>query len=306
MEYTTVGIDVSKAKLDVFFSDTQKAITISNNKDGFKAFYKLITKSYPQIERCVIEHTGSYQRELVNFLQAKNIPVSVVSPSKVRNYAKVIGYLAKTDRIDAKLLALFGKQMQPDLTPQINPKIVMLRDLIKNRRQFVDNITLTKQWLEKKPSAITVKRINAVIKTLRKQISEIDAQIKSLIKNEPSFKRKYDTLTKTNGVGYITAITLLAELPELGEIQRKKVAALCGIAPMKHESGSLRNKAFIQGGRLNVRNALYMATVASLRTNKVIKDYYDRLRAKGKPVKVVVVACMHKLIIHLNSLLAQL
>ena len=117
---------------------------------------------------------------------------------------------------------------------------------------------------------------------------------------------KAGAITKTNGVGYITAITLLAELPELGQIQRRKIVALCGIAPMKHESGTLKNKEFIQGGRLNVRNALYMATVASLRFDAVIKDYYDHLRAKGKPVKVVVVACMHKMIVHLYSLLAQL
>lgn len=301
MDYTTIGIDVSKAKLDIFFNSTGEWMTLSNNFQDFDKLILYIQKYSLQIERVVVEHTGSYQKELVSFLHSHNIPVCLVHPVKVRNYAKAVGRLAKTDKIDAQILADYGQVMHPELSEIQNPKINKLRELIKYRRQLTDNLVLTKQWIEKKPAPQILQRIKLLVDHLNLQVKEIETEILDFIKSDKILYKKFQILMETKGIGKKSASTLIAELPELGHTSRNKIVALCGLAPMNRDSGTMRGKACIQGGRKIVRNALYMSIISAIRTNDVIHQYYSLLKGKGKPSRVAMVACMRKLIIHLNQ-----
>ena len=301
MDYTTIGIDVSKAKLDIFFNSTGEWMTLSNNSQDFDKLILYIQKYSLQIERVVVEHTGSYQKELVSFLHSHNIPVCLVHPVKVRNYAKAVGRLAKTDKIDAQILADYGQVMHPELSEIQNPKINKLRELIKYRRQLTDNLVLTKQWIEKKPAPQILQRIKLLVDHLNLQVKEIEIEILDFIKSDKILHKKFQILMETKGIGKKSASTLIAELPELGHTSRNKIVALCGLAPMNRDSGTMRGKACIQGGRKIVRNALYMSIISAIRTNDVIHQYYALLKGKGKPSRVAMVACMRKLIIHLNQ-----
>lgn len=301
MDYTTIGIDVSKKKLDIFINTTGEWMTLTNNLQGFKKLIKYINKHLLSIERVVVEHTGAYQKDLVSFLYDNNISVSLVHPAKVRNFAKAAGRLAKTDKLDAKILADYGIIMKPELSEAPNQNIDKLRELIKYRRQLTDNLTLTKQWIEKKPSAQILKRIQSLVTLLNKQIQELETEILQHIKSDEILYQKFQILMNTKGIGQRTASIILAELPELGCIQRNKIVALCGLAPMNRDSGTMRGRACIQGGRKFVRNSLYMAVLSATRSDGVLHQYYASLKAKGKHSKVALIACMRKLIIHLNQ-----
>ncbi len=301
MDYTTIGIDVSKAKLDIFFDSTGEWITLLNSSIGFNKLLLYIQKYSLNIERIIIEHTGSYQKELVSFLHSHNMPVCLVHPVKVRNYAKAVGRLAKTDKIDAQILANYGHIMQPQLSETIHPDINKLRELVKYRRQLIDNLVLTKQWIEKKPDPQILQRIKLLVNHLKCQIKEIETEILDFIKSNKTLYKQFQTLMETKGIGKRSASILISELPELGHTSRNKIVALCGLAPMNRDSGTMRGKACIQGGRKIVRNALYMSIISAIRTNDVIHQYYYLLKEKGKPSRVAMVACMRKLIIHLNQ-----
>lgn len=305
MNNTTIGIDVSKQKLDIFFSSSGEWITLPNTEEGFTKFLKICKKTYPNIQKIIVEHTGSYQNELVSHLHTNKMPVCIVHPTRVRNYAKAIGRLAKTDKIDAELLANYGEMMSPELSSEKPLNIQKLRSLIKYRKQLTDNLTLTKQWLEKKPDQEIVMKISQLVNFLNKQLSKIDTDLHQLVQSDKTLSNTFLTLTTTKGIGKITAYILLAELPELGTICRNKIVAICGLAPLNRDSGTLRGKACIQGGRKIVRNALYMSVIAALRSNKQIRDFYDNLRKNGKPAKVAITACMRKMITHLNSKLQK-
>lgn len=305
MDYTTIGIDVSKAKLDIFFSSTGEWVTLPNNSDGFAKLLHICKESYPLIQRIIVEHTGSYQGQLVNFLYDNKLPVCLVHPIRVRSYAKAIGKLAKTDKIDAELLAHYGTVMNPELSQEKSVNIIKLKSLIKYRKQLTDNLTLTKQWLEKRPDPDIQNKIFELVKLLNGQLSDLDKEISALVQSDGDMQRNFDILTQTKGIGKITAYILLAELPELGTLCRNKIVAICGLAPMNRDSGTMRGKACIQGGRKIVRNALYMAVISAVKSNELIKNYYDKLKLKGKPSKVAITACMRKMVIHLNALLQK-
>lgn len=305
MNYTTIGIDVSKAKLDIFFSSTGEWVTLPNNNDGFTKLLYICKESYPLIQRIIVEHTGSYQGQLVNYLYDNKLPVCLVHPIRVRSYAKAIGKLAKTDKIDAELLAQYGTVMNPELSQEKSVNIIKLKSLIKYRKQLTDNLTLTKQWLEKRPDPDIQNKIFELMKLLNMQLSDIDKEISTLVKSDGYMQRNFDILTQTKGIGKITAYILLAELPELGTLCRNKIVAMCGLAPMNRDSGTMRGKACIQGGRKVVRNALYMAVISAVKSNELIKNYYDKLKQKEKPSKVAITACMRKMVIHLNALLQK-
>lgn len=301
MDYTTIGIDVSKVKLDIFFDSTKKLMTVSNNFQGFGKLLHYIQKYSLNVDRIIVEHTGSYQKELVSFLHNHNMPVCLVHPAKVRNYAKAVGRLAKTDKIDAQILSNYGKIMQPEISEPEHPNVKKLRELVKYRRQLTDCLVMTKQWREKKPDPQILQRISSLVEHLKFQIEEIEAQILQFIKSNETLYKRFQTLIETKGIGKISASILISELPELGYIPKNKIVALCGLAPMNRDSGTLRGKACIQGGRKIVRNALYMSIISAIRTNDVIHQYYSLLKGKGKPSRVAMVACMRKLIIHLNQ-----
>ena len=305
MDNTTIGIDVSKAKLDICFLSSGECIKISNDIQGFKLLLKHIKKNYI-VKRIIIEHTGNYQRDIVNYLQKYKFIVCVVNPSKVRAFAKASGILAKTDKIDAYVLAKYGEMFTPEENKIQDENIIKLRELTNFRRQIVEACKLFKTRLEKKPSAFIAREINKLIKNLENQEKEINKKIKEFIANNTEMMKKSQILLTIDGFGEQTVNTLLSNLPELGQIEKNKLSALCGIAPINHDSGKLYGIRSIYGGRKVVRNMLYMAAVSASVHNKVIRDYYLRLKNKGKPAKVALVACMRKLLVYANSLIKNM
>lgn len=306
MDYTTIGIDVSKAKLDVCFLRTGELIQLSNDNKGFGKLNKIISSSYQDTSRIVIEHTGGYQQLLVEYLQSHKHHVCVVNPGNVRNFARACGYNAKTDKIDAHLLALFGQKMTPALSMVNSGLLKELRDLVKHKKQIMDMITQEKQHLEKKPLPATVRRIEAHMAYLKDELKEVAKDIEAVISNDEELSLRKKLLLDVKGVGEETANVLLAELPELGHIDKGKVASLVGLAPFNRDSGALRGRACIYGGRKNVRNALYMAALSARRFNPILKAFYENLRNRGKPYKVATTAVMRKLIICINAKLTNI
>lgn len=306
MKCTTIGIDVSKQKLDICIFCNEEVYTLQNTPLDFKLLIQKIKKEKLKVTRVIIEHTGGYQKKLVNYLQKNNFPVCVVNPSKVRHFAKAMGYLAKTDKIDAFVLAQYGEIIKPDITEQRDNDLLILADLVKHRRQVSDVYKQTKQWLEKQPNKRSEDRIKALQEVLENQLKQIRKEIKKYIKNNEYLYTKYKILLSVHGIGEDTAALLLTELPELGTISRQRIVALCGLAPINRDSGIKRGKAFIQGGRKTIRNYLYLCVMICLKSKGILREYYDRLKQKGKPAKVAITACMRKLIIHLNAKLSFL
>lgn len=306
MNYTTIGIDVSKAKLDICFLSTGECLKITNDEKGFKVFFKHMNKNYPNISRIVLEHTGAYQKELVSFLHSKKLPVCVVNPMHIRSFARAVGQLAKTDQIDAYIIAKYGEVIKPEFTEPKNYEEDELHALNLYRKQLSEVLKLNKQWLEKKPSPKIVRKIKSLMNTVNTQMQCIEAEILELIETNKELKRKYDAIVDTQGIGDVTAAILLSELPELGKITRQQIVALCGLAPINKDSGTMHGKASIKGGRKIVRNTLYMAVMSAIKCNDVIKIYYKHLKTLGKPSKVALTACMRKMIIHLNTKLQNI
>ncbi len=302
MNITTIGIDVSKAKLDIFFLSSGEAMEISNNTRGFKELLQRIKSEY-SVKRVIIEHTGNYQKEVVMFLQKHGFCVCVVNPNKVRNFARAMGVAAKTDKLDAKVLAQYGDVIQPEETKVQDKNISTLKELVNFRAQIIETIKQYNNRQEKHPISMIGKEIKKMITILQKQQKIIETKIREFIKSHDDILSKYQTLEKVKGFGEQTVSVLLAQLPELGCLEKRKLTALCGLAPINRDSGTMKGKRTIYGGRKIVRNALYMATVNAIRCNNVIKVYYQGLKLRGKPSKVALVACMRKLLIYANSLL---
>ena len=300
MDYTTIGVDVSKAKVDICFLISGETITVSNDSEGFAKLLKRFRRY--NVERIVIEHTGNYQKEVVRYLQKHNLKVCVVNPGNVRNFAKAAGIIAKTDKIDAYVLAKYGDIFKPDEVKEKDFEVECLKELVNFRLSLVETIKSFKIRLEKKPSDFIAREINKTIKSLVLQQTKIEKQIKELIEHNQNMIKLYNKLNEIVGFGEHTITALLAHLPELGKMERNKIAALCGVAPINHDSGKMRGLRCIQGGRKIVRNALYMATIPAITYNHVIHEYYTKLKAEGKPSKVAIVACMRKLLCYANSL----
>jgi transposase len=300
MDYITIGIDVSKASFDVCLLPTREFRKFPNEAKGYKSFYKYISNL--NVDKIIMENTGCYHRNLAVYLVDKLLEVYVLNPRQIRKFAQAAGYLAKTDKIDAFVIADFGVRMQlPD--KQTNTKEhVELRELIARRRQIVSIISSEKNRLEKTSGNLCIKQIKASIAFHDKQVKEIEDNIKLFIKCHESYKKLYDKLIEVKGMGEVTTTVFLSEMPELGYIDRRKIAALVGVAPMNCDSGNMKGQRHIRFGRLYVRNSLYMATLSAVRANPIIKEYYLRLINHGKPFKVAITACMHKLLLHLNSI----
>lgn len=304
-DYTTIGIDVSKHFLDICILPTGETMHIANNKYGYKKIVTIFSK-YENIFRIVMEHTGGYQKNIAEYLIQKGFPVSVVNPIRIRYFAKANGKRAKTDIIDALILAQYGLIHKPELTKNTDHNLEELRQMVHRRANLVEILTSERNSLEKNPGTAETKSIKHIINVLEKEIQKITLFVRECIKNNPELKRKSEILQTVSGIGAECAALLVSEVPELGKVSRRQIAALIGLAPINRDSGMKKGHAFIQGGRRNVRCSLYMPTiVASTQCNPVLKDYYNRLVANGKPKKVAIIACMRKLVIFLNSLLAK-
>jgi transposase len=297
----SVGIDVSKSHLDTAFSDNRSAFSVPNDPQGHAAIVESLVALHPS--RIVLEATGHYERALVAELAAAKLPVVVVNPRQVRDFARATGRLAKTDAIDAQILAQFADVIQPPLRSLGDSQTQALADLLARRRQLVHMRTAEANRLEQVHNRRIQASIQSVLRTLDKQIAAIDDDMDGLIKDSPIWLHKQNLLTGVPGVGQQTARILLADLPELGTLSRQPIAALVGVAPFNRDSGRLRGKRCIAGGRPTVRAALYMAALVATRYNPVIRLYYHRLLAAGKCKKLALVACMRKLLTILNAIL---
>lgn len=298
-----VGIDISKDRLDV--ACLPKAVQLSasfpNDADGHSALITQLLALNPRL--IVVEATGGYQRLLVAAMTAANLPVAVVNPRQARDFAKSLGILAKTDAIDAAVLARFGQSIEPPVRPFPTEETLALADLLTRRRQLVDLHTAESNRLKQAKAKVVIASIRAVLQTLDKQIQDIDQQLDDHIKQSPVWRKKQDLLKSMPGVGKQTARMLLACLPELGMISRQAIAALTGLAPMNRDSGGMKGKRVISGGRSNVRTALYMATLTAIRRNPIIKGYYNKLLQAGKAKKLSLLACARKLLVTLNAMI---
>ena len=293
-----VGIDVAKATLDVCTTagDTWQ---VANDDRAVQGLCTRLVALQPAL--VVLEATGSYELRAAAALATAGLPVAVVNPRHVRSYARSTGQLAKTDRLDARAIAGFAAAVQPEPRPLPDADTRELEALIVRRRQLLGMIVAEDARLAT-ALPVTRKQIKAHLGWLHTQLNKIDGDIDGSVRRSPLWRAKDDLLQSIPGVGPATSHTLLAMLPELGALQEKEITALVGLAPFNQDSGTLRGKRRIFGGRARVRSVLYMAALVGRRWNPVLKAFSDRLRAAGKPVKVVLVACMHKLLIILNAM----
>jgi len=295
-----VGIDVSKATLDVALWQPEQAWQVRNDIEGVGKLLERLQELRPNL--VVIEATGGYEKLIVAELVLAKVAVSVVNPKRVRDFARSVGQLAKTDKIDARILAQFAQAVRPAPRPLRTEEEERLSALISRRRQIIDMLTAERNRLAVAYLA-TRKRMEKHIEWLQQELADIEADIDQFIQGTPLWKQKDELLRSVPGVGEVTAYTLLADLPELGTLDRQGIAALVGVAPLNKDSGIKRGKRRVFGGRETVRNVLYMAALSAARFNPTIKTFYDRLIKAGKEKKVAIVACMRKLLVILNSIL---
>jgi len=298
-----VGIDVAKEKLDLARSDSSKAVVFDNQPAGIGRIVELMRSIKPTL--IVVEATGGLERPLIAALLDAHQPVALVNPGRVRHLAIALGILAKTDKVDAGVLVEFARHAQPRLAQKLSQNQIELDALVTCRKQLCDLRTAQFNQRDTTSSKAALKSINAVIKTLEKQIQSLDEQIKKLIESDDDMNSIDKLLRSAPGVGPVLSSTLLSGMIELGALGRRQISALVGVAPYNHDSGRHAGKRSIYGGRADIRAVLYMATVAATVHNPIIKNFYQRLLAKGKLKMVALVASMRKLISMLNAMLRE-
>lgn len=296
-----VGIDVSKSRLDLACSDSSPLDSFDNSEQGIEKLVQHLVKIRPAC--IVVESTGGLERALCQALLEVALPVALVNPARVRHFAKALGISAKNDALDAQVLARYAQQAAPLLLQKRSREQQRINDLIACRRQLVAARTASLNQLSATHDKLARTAIGAVIRVQTTQIQKLDKQIGKLIESDDDLNGKNQKLQSVPGVGPVLSATLLGELPELGKIEHRCLAALVGVAPYDHDSGRYRGQRCISGGRASIRNPLYMGTVAAIRCNPVIAPFAQRLLDAGKPFKLVVVAAMRKLLTLLNAML---
>lgn len=294
-----VGIDVAKRQVEVAVRPSGERWTATTDAIGLAALVERLRGVAPGL--IVLEATGGYETAVVAALSAAALPVVVVNPRQVRAFARAVGKLAKTDAIDAAVLAHFAEAVKPEVRPLPDDLTQQLQDWLGRRRQLLEMIVAEEHRLALARPGLR-RQIQKHVEWLRAQLRDVDGELRTLIRESPAWREQDDLLRTVPGVGPVLATTLLANLPELGRLNRKQIAALVGVAPLNRDSGEHRGKRAIWGGRAPVRTALYMAAVAALRCNPVIREFYDRLCAAGKARKVALTACMRKLLTILNAM----
>lgn len=294
-----VGVDVGKAFLDIHIHEKEFHWQEENTESGIKRILKRL--SHYEVERLVMEATGRYEFNLAEAAYTKNIPVCIVKPLLVRRFAGALDQLAKTDKIDAAVIALFAVKVKPQITPRKSKNLIAIKGLIARRRQLMGLRTqeLNRIKIMGKALELSCKRI---LRCLDLEIERMEKRLAKHVEDQAVWTEKQMILKSVPGVGDTLVYTLLADLPELGDLNKNQVAALVGVAPINRDSGRLRGKRRVQGGRANVRTVLYMATLSATQCNPVIKAFYKRLVAQGKHKKVAITACMRKFITILNAM----
>jgi transposase len=301
MDKKVVGIDVSKATLDIALLPAGELLQFANDADGIDALRAKLGSSDGLV---VMEATGGYETSVATALVGAGLRVAVVNPRQIRDFAKATGRLAKNDRIDAQVIAAFGAAIEPEIVRlpdedarELEALLVRRRQLVAMRVQEVNRLGLTQGLMRK--------NIKAHIDWLDKQIDRLDIDLTAALRSSPAWRAKDELLRSFKGVGRITSGTLLVALPELGQLDRRAIAALVGLAPFNRDSGVMRGRRSIYGGRSQVRTLLYMAATTAIRSNPVIRAFYEQLKARGKPHKVAMVACMRKMLTILNAMVRQ-
>ncbi len=297
-----LGVDVAKAQIVV---DLPGSISeFENSRKGLLRLFKSLAALHQP--HLVVEATAGYERLLILMAQEHSVALSLIQPSRVRHYAKALGLLAKSDPIDAALLSRFGRDIRPAPTEPREPLREQLDELLARRSQLLDLLTCETNRAAHYSCPLTLRQHRALVRSLKTQIAALEQESARLIDSDPQLQRAEALLRSVTGVGPQTSRILLAALPELGKTGRAQIAALAGLAPYDHDSGSSKGKRFIKGGRSCVRKNLYLAALCAASHNPVLRSFYQRLRANGKPVKVALVATARKLLSHLNSLLHDL
>ncbi|SMB84436.1 IS110 family transposase [Deinococcus hopiensis] len=300
MESIFVGIDVCKARLDVAIRPTGEIFAEENSIPGVARLADRLKALEPTL--VVLEATGGLERDLVLALVQQGVRVVVANARQVRDFAKATGRLAKTDQLDAMLLALFAEMVRPPARKVPEERVRALGDLVDRRRQVVDMLVMERNRLHSVRAEAVRADLHAHITSLEKRQSELDQELKALMETDLQWRAQRDLLMSVPGVGQVVTLTLLAQLPELGQVSGKQLSALVGLAPFNRDSGKSRGRRSIWGGRAEVRTKLYMAAVTGIRVNPVLRDVFQRLVAQGKPKKVALVACMRKLLVILNAI----
>jgi transposase len=298
-----VGIDVAQAELVVAARPTGERWTVAHDERGVRTLVERLRAAPPKL--IVLEATGGYELECVGALAAASLPVVVVNPRQVRDFARATGQLAKTDRIDADVLALFAERVRPAVRPLPAAEAQELDALRARRRQLLEMLQAERHRLGQvfgRGKQPVKKSLTAHIAFLERELRIADTDLGDLIRQSPAWRERDNLLQSVPGVGRVLSFTLLAELPELGRLSRREIAMLVGVAPLSRDSGTLRGRRFVQGGRASVRAVLYMAALVATKRNPTIAAFYQRLLASGKPKKLALVACMRKLLTILNTM----
>lgn len=295
-----VGIDVAKAWVDVAVVPTGHRQRVGTDAAALDGLVQALVTLAPTV--IVVEASGGYESALVSACGVAGLPIVVVNPRQVRDFAKALGRLAKTDTIDAEVLALFGERVRPPVRPLRDPETQVLSALLQRRRQVLDMLIAERQRRAQATAAPVVQSLDDHIRYLAARLKAVDGELQTALKASPLWRVKEQWLRSVPGVGPTTALTLLCDLPELGQLSRRQLAALVGVAPINRDSGVLRGTRTTWGGRATVRTALYMATIAAVRCNPVLRTFYQRLRAAGKRPKVARIATVHKLLTILNAM----
>ena len=296
-----VGIDVSKDRLDVHVRPSGQAFAVVRAGKGIEQLVSQLRVLAPTL--IVLEATGGFEFTVAATLASAGLPLAVVNPRQIRDFARATGRLAKTDALDAQVIALFAERIRPEPRPIADADSQTLAELIARRRQVVEMIGMETNRLRQARHPRVQRMLRATLKTLEAQLAELDREINDTVRGSPIWRAADDLLTSVPGVGDVTAHTLIADLPELGQLDRRRVAALVGVAPINRDSGRMRGRRTIAGGRTDVRNALYMATLSATRWNPVISRHYKSLVGRGRPKKVALVACMRRLLSILNAIM---
>jgi transposase len=302
MSDSFVGIDISKNNLDVHLLPEDHSETYQYEPTAVKALIKKLKATEPLL--IVLEASGGYEISIAAQLADASLPVAIINPRQIRDYARAIGKLAKTDKIDARVIARFAQDVRPETRALLSIKELELKELVARREQLIEMRTAEKNRLSRARGRKVIRGINKLIETINRQIKAIDQELDNEIRKNPLWNKKVELITSVPGIGRRTARTLLFCLPELGTLNRQQIAALVGVAPMNRDSGLMRGKRSIAGGRANVRRALHMPILTAVtHWNQRLKAFYERLRANGKKHKVALTACMRKLLVILNTML---
>ncbi len=300
MERISVGIDVAKDRLDVHVLPSGEAFAVARDGKGLEDLTARLGGLGASL--VVLEATGGYETTVAAALCAAGLPLAVVNPRQIRDFARSTGQLAKTDALDAAAIARFAEAVAPEPRPVPDEQARALGELVARRRQIVDMMTAERNRQSRMASRRALKSVERLLKALQRELNDLEDEIDATVRRSPAWRRTEDLLRSVPGVGETTARTLIADLPELGSLDRRKIAALVGVAPFNRDSGHMRGKRTVWGGRAKVRACLYMAALVAARCNPVLQHFYDRLVELGKPKKLALTAVMRKLLTILNAI----